>query len=118
MSLLEARMTACARLIERDGAVSDGLGGVAPRWVEGARFEAALVYEGTEAAQVADRRQPRDGYAVLTRRDVVLGFHDVFRREADGAVFRVVSNGQDSATPASAGLNLRAVKAERWEVPA
>ena len=117
MSLLEARMSACVRLLERDGAVSDGLGGTAARYVEGPRFEAALVYGGTEAMSVADRKRPRDGYAVLTRRDVALGFHDVFRRVADGAVFRVTSSGRDCATPEAAGLDLRAVKAELWEVP-
>jgi hypothetical protein len=45
-----------------------------------------------------------------------LEYHEVFRRLDDGKVFRVTSDGDDKFTPASAGLNMRQVTAEEFEV--
>ena len=115
MSLLQDRMTPCQRLIETGGAATDRLGGTTPRWTPGEIFPAALVPEGTTLAEAADRQAPMGRYAVLTPRAVALRFHDVFRRLSDGATFRVLSS--ENHTPPSAGLDLRSVKAERWEVP-
>jgi hypothetical protein len=41
----------------------------------------------------------------------------VFRRESDGKIFRVTSDGDDKKTPPSAGLDMRQVTAEEF-VPA
>ena len=47
---------------------------------------------------------------------MVLNYHDVFRRVRDGKIFRVTTDGDDKATPASAALDMRVVNAEEWEV--
>jgi hypothetical protein len=53
-------------------------------------------------------------YTVTTSRAIVLEYHDVFRRESDGKIFRVTSDGDDLYTPKSAGLDMRQVTAEEW----
>jgi len=115
MSLLDQRMTPCVRLTETGGATSDGLGGARPAWTEGERFPAALVADPTAVETAADRDRPVTHYTVLTPRAVALQFHDVLRRLSDGETFRVIS--EENHTPPSASLDLRSVKAERWEVP-
>ena len=110
-------MAACVRLVERDGDLSDGMGGTRSRWIIGDYFEAALALERSVPGRRADGDCANDVYSVLTGRQVALGFHDVFRRLTDGAVFRVTSEGIDDATPTSAGLGLRHVTAERWVLP-
>ncbi len=116
MSLITDRMVECIRLVESNGTVSDGLGGVAPVRTEGERFAAALALEESGPSRRGDRDAPADRYSVWTARTVSLGFHDVFRRASDGMLFRVVSEGADDRTPASAGLDLRRAFAERWGV--
>lgn len=118
MNLLENAMTPCVRLVESKGCDSDGLGGATPEWTEGASFEAAFALAGSKPARRGERDIVEDAYDVYVRRDVPLGFHDAFRRISDGAVFRVLSDGADSVTPAGAGLDLRRVRAERWSLPA
>jgi hypothetical protein len=46
-----------------------------------------------------------------------LKFPDVIKRDSDGQIFRITSNGTDNKTPEAAGLNLRKVEAEMWELP-
>ena len=55
-------------------------------------------------------------YTVTTKRDVVLTFHDVFRRETDGKIFRVTSDGDDKHTPNSTYLDMRQVSAEEFKL--
>ena len=114
MDLLNEKLTRCVRLIARDATASDGMGGTAPAWSEGEVFQAALVYEDTRAGRSAEKDVGVDTFTVITPRTVCLKFHDVFRRASDGAVFRVISNGDDRMTPPSAGLDMRAARAERW----
>ena len=117
MNLLENAMTACVYLVESKGCDSDGLGGATPEWTEGSAFEAAFALAGSEPARRGERDIAEDAYDVYVLRDVPLGFHDVFRRITDGAVFRALSNGADSITPVGAALDLRRVRAERWSLP-
>jgi hypothetical protein len=41
----------------------------------------------------------------------------VFRRNRDGKIFRVTSDGDDKHTPISATLNMRVVTAEEFKLP-
>ena len=77
--------------------------------------QSMLGRRGAFLQAVSSFQAPMGRYAVLTPRAVALRFHDVFRRLSDGATFRVLSS--ENHTPPSAGLDLRSVKAERWEVP-
>lgn len=113
MSLLDAAMEPCIMMDKTTA--PDGYGGFIKTWVDGAEFDAATVYDSSMAARVASKQGVTDLYTVTTRKNIDLQYHDVFRRVRDGKIFRVTSDGDDKATPASASLNMRVVTAEEWE---
>ena len=112
MSLLHNAFIPCT-MVEKKR-VPDGAGGLVTSWVDGAPFEAAVILDNSLQARVAQSQGVTGIYTVTTRRGVILGFHDVFRRNSDGKIFRVTSDGEDNATPKSAGLDMRQVSAEEW----
>lgn len=115
MSLLSEMMENCIMLDKRT--VSDGYGGYINTWLEGVQFSAAIVYDTSIEARVADKQGVTNLYTVTTGKELTLDYHDVFRRVSDGKIFRVTSDGDDMHTPISAGLNMRQVTAEQWELP-
>lgn len=115
MSLLQEAMTNCTMLDKRTG--NDGYGGYVTIWVDGASFDCAIVLDNSIEARVAEMQGVTGVYTVTTMKNVNLQYHDVFRREEDGKIFRVTSDGDDKHTPASAGLNMRQVSAEEWSLP-
>lgn len=115
MSLLSEAMTPCV-FINRSR-VPDGEGGTTTTWTEGAGFEAAIVLDNSIEARVAQAQGVTAVYTVTTDRSLVLEYHEVFKRLSDNKVFRVTSDGDDKATPASARLNMRQVSAEEWSLP-
>lgn len=92
----------------------DGEGGVLTEWADGAPFMAAITFDSSMDARIAERQGVTSLYTVTTKKSVVLSYHDVFRRLSDGKVFRVTSDGDDKLTPDSATLNMRQVTAEEW----
>ena len=114
MSLLDDAMEACVMLDKTT--TTDSYGGIINSWVKGAAFNAAIVFDSSMAARVASVQGVTDLYTVTTRKLVTLNYHDVFMRVRDGKVFRVTTDGDDKATPASAALDMRVVNAEEWEV--
>lgn len=94
--------------------VDDGYGGYTTVWVEGAEFEAAIVFNSSMEARRAEASGVSSLYTVTTSRVLTLEYHDVFRRIRDGKVFRVTSDGDDSYTPKSATLDMRQVTAEEF----
>lgn len=54
-------------------------------------------------------------YTITTSRDITLIFGDVLRRESDGKLFRITSDGTDKKSPLSATLDMRVVTAEELE---
>lgn len=94
----------------------DGLGGFTVTWTEGAEFKASLRLDSSIQAKRAEAEGVRDIYTVFTSRDVKLVSQDVILRKETGETFRVTANSDDNKTPRSAGLNLRAVSAEKWEL--
>lgn len=114
MSLLNDAFETCVSL----SAVrqSDGMGGYETVWVEGAEFPAAIVQNNSLQAKIAEQQGVTSTFTVTTRKDVTLHFHEVFRRKRDGKIFRVTSDGDETKTPASAGLNMRQVSAEAWKL--
>lgn len=114
MSLLLDAMGQCTRLNKTT--VSDGYGGEVTTWTAGAGFKAAIVFNTSMEARIGAKQGVTNLYTVTTPRSIVLEYHDVFRREADGKVFRVTSDGDDKATPASTALDMREVSAEEWSV--
>lgn len=115
MSLLQEAMETCTMLDKVT--TSDGYGGYITTRTEGAKFLAAITFDNSLQARIADKQGVSSRYTVTTNRSVMLTYHDVFRRESDGKTFRVKSDGDDKYTPKSAGLNMRQVSAEEWRVP-
>lgn len=114
MSLLDEFMENCIMLDKTTQA--DGMGGIITTWKDGAEFSAAITFDTSMEARAADKQGVKSLYTVTTANSFVLEYHDAFRRERDGKVFRVTSDGDDKYTPASATLNMRQVTAEEWSV--
>ena len=114
MSLLDDAMEACT--IMDKTTVPDGYGGVTTAYKAGASIQAAIVYDSSLQARTAAVQGVKDLYTITTRRNVVLQYHDVIRRERDGKILRVTTDGKDKETPQGAGLDMRVVNAEEFTI--
>lgn len=114
MSLLQEAMENCILIDKTTRA--DGYGGYVTTWVEGAEFQAAAVLDTSIEARIGEKQGVTALYTITTNKAMNLQYHDVFKRLRDGKIFRVTSDGDDKLTPASAGLNMRQVTAEEWEL--
>ena len=114
MSLIDTMMTECT-LLQR-ARESDGEGGFTVSWSDGETFLAAIVIDSSEVSRVAEQEGNKRRYTITTKQNVALDFHDVFRRESDGAIFRVTSMKGDTVSPKASTLNMAQVRAERWEL--
>lgn len=114
MSLLLEAMDDCVLLNKQTA--PDGYGGYISTYTDGAQFKAAVSFDTSLEARVADKQGVTSLYTVTTSRVMVLEYHDVFRRLSDGKIFRVTSDGDDKATPKSTALDMRVVTAEEWSI--
>lgn len=114
MSLLDEAFE--SYIIMNKISVNDGYGGTKTTWEEGAKIQGAMVFDSSISARIAGAQGVSSVYTLTTRRSVVLQFHDVIRRVRDGKIFRVTSDGDDSYTPQSAGLDMRQVACEEWRL--
>lgn len=112
MSLLSDAMESC-RMINK-AVVDDGYGGERTTWTLGATFQAAITFDSSVEAKIAQAQGVTSLYTVTTPRAKVLQYHDVFKRLSDGKVFRVTSDGDDRFTPSSTSLDMRQVSAEEF----
>lgn len=115
MSLVDNAMTATYIMDKRS--VPDGRGGVITQYVEGAEIMAAYSFDTSVEARVAQQAGTTDRYTLTTRKTVNLQYHDVVKRDRDGKIFRITSDGDDNYTPSSSSLNMRQVEAEEWSLP-
>ena len=115
MSLLSNAMENCIMIDTTT--VSDGMGGFTNQYVDGATFKCATTLDTSTAARVAESAGVKNLYTATTPRNVNLQFHNIFRRERDGKIFRVTSDGDDKKTPQSAGLDMRVVSCEEYVLP-
>lgn len=92
----------------------DGEGGWRVTWVDGMEFKAAITYDTTLQARLAESEGMQATYTVTTEKSMKLDYHDVFRRVRDGQIFRVTSQGGDKMTPKSASFQVSQVAAEEW----
>ena len=114
MSLLSDAMEKCVML---DKVMqSDGFGGYYSQWVEGAEFNAAIAFDTSIQSRTAEVQGVTSVYTVTVDRNMVLEYHDVFKRLSDGKIFRATSDGDDKATPKSTRLNMRQVTAEEYTI--
>lgn len=114
MSLLDEAMETC--ILMDKVTEPDGYGGYRSHYVAGASFQAAIVFNTSMEARVADKQGVTSLYTVTTSKALTLEYHDVFKRLEDGKVFRVTSDGDDSFTPNSATLDMRQVTAEEINI--
>lgn len=116
MSLIDEMLESCT-MLDRVTA-SNGMGGFTQSYRPGATFEAAIVKNSTMQARIAEKQGVTELYTVTVYKGVSLDYHDVFRRDSDGQVFRVTSNIKDSSPPTSASglVQIGQVTAERWSV--
>lgn len=94
----------------------DGYGGVKTTYVEGAKVKVAYSFDASTQARIAQQEGVTNRFTLTTKKSVIFRFHDVVKRVRDGKYFRVNSDGDDNNTPNSAGLDLRQVEAEKWEI--
>lgn len=115
MSLLDEAMEGFTVLNKQ--VVPDGYGGTDTVWADGATIQGAIVFNGSTQMQIAQAMGVSSAYTLTVRKNVLLDYHDVLRRNSDGKIFRLTSDSDDMRTPASAGLNMRNYTAEEWELP-
>ena len=113
-NLMTDWVTTCT-LLEKTR-VPDGEGGWETSWVDGPEFDAAIAHASSIEARVAESEGMASTFTVWTDKGITLDYHDVFRRNSDGQVFRVTSQGGDEQSPDRATFDLTHVSAERWEL--
>lgn len=114
MNLIERMMEDCTMIDKRSK--PDGLGSFKSEWVDGAEFKAAIVKDNSMQAKIAQKSGVTELYTITVHKGTPLVYHDVFRREADGSIFRITSNIHDSESPKAATFAIGQVTAERWEL--
>ncbi len=92
----------------------DGYGGIEITYVDGASIQGAIVYDGSNSAKIAQAMGVKALYTLTVKKDIILDYHDILRREKDGQIFRLTTDSDDLKTPKSAGLNMRQYQAEEW----
>jgi head-tail adaptor len=95
---------------------ADGCGGQTSVWHKGKPFRAAFQFRTSTEGRRASAAEVHSDYLVTVSRDLEVRHHQVFLRE-DGKVFRVTQDGDDHATPATAGIDMRDFTAEEWILP-
>ena len=94
--------------------VPDGEGGFTTDWAEGVQFKAAITFNSSLEAKVAEKQGVTSLYSVICPINAKLEYHDVIRRLRDGKIFRITSDGDDEITPDSATFQFAKVSAEEW----
>lgn len=95
----------------------DEYGSVKTAWVEGAPVDVAYSFDDSTTARIAAQEGVKNRYTLMTKRAIIFQPFDVIKRDEDGKIFRITSDSKDNKTPTIAGLDLRAVEAEEWELP-
>lgn len=92
----------------------DSVGGQIHVWTEGIEFEAAIISDTSIEARIGQVQGVKSIYTVTLPKNIMLEYHDVFKRISDGKVFRVTSDWEDKQTPSRATFQFNQVTAEEW----
>lgn len=95
----------------------DEYGSVKTEYKEGAEIIISPSFDASTEARIAQQEGVSVRYSFFTKKSINLKFPDVIKRASDGQIFRITSDGTDNKTPNGAGLDLRKVEAEKWELP-
>lgn len=112
MTLIDSFKVPCT-LMERVR-VPDGEGGWITQWAEGPNFDAAIVLDSSMNARRGEAEGVTGLYTVTTDRNIEMVYHDAFRRNSDGQVFRVTR--VNDSTPEVATFQFNQYQAEEWEL--
>ena len=112
MSLLTQAMEDVVMLEKKR--IPDGEGGFTTDWADGVQFKAAITFNSSLEAKVAEKQGVTSLYSVICPINAKLEYHDVIRRLRDGKIFRITSDGDDEITPDSATFQFAKVSAEEW----
>jgi hypothetical protein len=97
--------------------VPDGEGGyIITKWTEGAHFQAHARFDTSIEARTGAAAGVSSRYTITAPVEVKLEYHDVVKRDSDGKIFRVTSDGDDVVTPDQATIKFLQVEAEEWEL--
>lgn len=96
--------------------IDDGYGGTTTVWTDGATVKGAIVFDSSAQMKVAQAMGVTSAYTFTVKKNVVLDFHTVIRRESDKKIFRLTSDSDDKKTPEEAALNMRQYSAEEWQL--
>lgn len=94
--------------------VDDGYGGTTTEWSDGAPIKGAMVMDNSTQMKIAQAMGVTATYTFTVKKNLLLDFHTVLRREKDKKIFRLTSNSDDKKTPPNAGLDMRQYSAEEW----
>ena len=97
--------------------VDDGYGGTTTVWTDGATIKGAIVFDGSTQMKIAQAMGVTATYTLTVKKNVLLDYHTVLRRESDRKIFRLISNSDDKKTPEEAALNMRQYDAEEFVIP-
>lgn len=115
MSLLSSMMEACTMLDKTTA--NDGVFGRVDTYAPGATFRATIIKDNSMEARLAEKQGVTEVFTVVTDKGFGLEYHDVFKRDSDGAIFRITSNQKDSEAPEASTVKIGKVTAERWVLP-
>ena len=115
MNLVEAAMEDV--VILEKVRTPDGEGGFNVNYVYGTTIKAAITFNNSINARVAQVQGVKDVFTITTNKNAPLDFHDVIKRVSDGKTFRITSDGKDRVSPDVASFQYSRVSAEEWEVP-
>ena len=115
MNLLFSEMEKCKILnhIRED----DPYGSSVDYWSEGAAFDATIIKNNSTEATIAERQGVSEIFTIVTHKDFLLDYHDVFKRVSDGQIFRVTGKARDSEAPKASTVKIAKVTAEKWVLP-
>lgn len=91
---------------------ADGYGGYKTTYTEGAEIMVAYTFDDSTAARIAQQEGVENRYTLTTSKAVVLRFQDIVKRQRDGKLFMITSDGNDNKTPETSSLDIRQVEAK------
>lgn len=94
--------------------VPDGYGGKTTQWIDGAEVDIAISSPMPTEVIAAQQHGNRVDFDITTKKNLVLEYHDVFKRLSDGKIFRITAVDEDNSTPDRATFQIRKAKAEEW----
>lgn len=92
----------------------DGEGGYYNRYVDGAEFEAHAAFDTTMEARTGAAAGVSSLYTVYAPVEVPLKFHSIVKRDSDGTILRITSDGGDKKTPNVATFSFQVATAAEY----